>query len=247
MHAWSKCGGVNEEHSICKEVLKWGQGPQWTEIVCSSFEFKHLLKAYTTTSRKRLLILHAKQPMEYHSDQLRMKSPILVKDNTIVKGKSIVNHKDWHFRFHYQLIGKERKIYPAGGGNCCDILWTETLGWRITSTGILSWAITTCCEGLCSDPMLMMFGGGRGILTLCWGCETGLRSEPMVRGGILARCCCWGCETSLRSEPIVRGGILALCCCCCCWGCELGLSMFGAGILALCCSGSFPCATIIWR
>ena len=171
----------------------------------------------------------------------------MVKDNTIVKGKSIVNHKDWHFRFHYQLIGKERKIYPAGGGTCCDILWTETLGWRITSTGILSWAITTCCEGLCSDPMLMMFGGGRGILTLCWGCETGLRSEPMVRGGILARCCCWGCETSLRSEPIVRGGILALCCCCCCWGCELGLSMFGAGILALCCSGSFPCATIIWR
>ena len=38
-------------------------GPQWTKIGCSSF--KHYLQA-CTTSGKKLLMLSAKQPLEYH-------------------------------------------------------------------------------------------------------------------------------------------------------------------------------------
>ena len=49
----------------CQQVLN-EFGPQWTEMGCSSFNFKHYLQACTITSRKTLLVLYAKQPMKKH-------------------------------------------------------------------------------------------------------------------------------------------------------------------------------------
>ena len=51
-------------------------GPQWAEIGCSSFKFKHYLRAYTITREKNLLILYGKS----WGDELPTKSLIEWKD-----------------------------------------------------------------------------------------------------------------------------------------------------------------------
>ena len=93
VHAWSKCGGLNEEHSVCQEVLIKMRSMNRNSLLF--VQIQTLTQSIHHHKQKKITDIACKTTngISFGPTSDDEKSH-MVKDNPIAKRKSIVNHKD---------------------------------------------------------------------------------------------------------------------------------------------------------